>query len=321
MQAAVRRETRADPGGPRAAAPVGPPGAAGDAVRAGRRRRRRAARGADLRVRRARPGARTRPSIANACAPSGARRCARSARLDAVGRRDAPAFENAPNGIVTLRNVMADWSVRLLVGALLLPVLLAALDAFFRARRRRVPIAPWIGWLVVAAVPLPVAWLWLRVLAATGLVDAPAGLARPAPLAGRDERDRRGRQRDRRGRAGLVRRPRAGARDRLAAERRGDPERPSRARRARGGRSRRRDRGVAVRAGGARVGAQPLRRGPAGPRRAPVAVRRHRLARVEGGGRARCVGPARPRPRARAPQPRARTRPAASSCGRWRSRP
>ena len=56
---------------------------------------------------------------------------------------------------------------------------MVTLDAFFRARRRRVPIAPWIGWLVVAAVPLPVAWLWLRALAATGLVDAPAGLLDP----------------------------------------------------------------------------------------------------------------------------------------------
>lgn len=100
--------------------------------------------------------------------------------MDAAGRRDAPAFEGAPSGIVTLRNVMSDWSVRLLVGALLLPVLLVALDAFFRARRRHVPIAPWIGWLVVAAVPLPVAWLWLRALAATGLVDAPVGLVAPA---------------------------------------------------------------------------------------------------------------------------------------------
>jgi hypothetical protein len=100
--------------------------------------------------------------------------------MDSVGRQDAPAFEDAPQGIVTLRNVMSDWSVRLLVGALLLPALLAALDAFFRARRKRVPMAPWIGWLAVAAVPLPVAWLWLRALATTGLVDAPAGVVNPA---------------------------------------------------------------------------------------------------------------------------------------------
>jgi hypothetical protein len=56
---------------------------------------------------------------------------------------------------------------------------LVALDAFFRARRRRVPVAPWVGWLVVAAVPLPVAWLWLRLLGATGAMRAPDGPVLP----------------------------------------------------------------------------------------------------------------------------------------------
>jgi hypothetical protein len=101
--------------------------------------------------------------------------------LDAVGPRDAPAFAGAPSGIVTLRNVLSDWSVRLIVGALLLPALLAALDAFFRARRRRVPIAPWLTWLAVAAVPLPVAWLWLRMIGAIGAIGAPAGPVTPQP--------------------------------------------------------------------------------------------------------------------------------------------
>jgi hypothetical protein len=179
VQAAVRRETRSDPGGPRAvgqwvrrALPVtfGLQGAIADhglpAVMI-------SASGElgpepDATVYRPRLRAFGRAAVTAVSA------------MDAVGRRDAPAFEGAPDGIVTLRNVMADWSVRLLVGALLAPVLLAALDAFFRARRRRVPIAPWIGWLAVAAVPLPVAYLWLRALAATGLVDAPAGVVDPS---------------------------------------------------------------------------------------------------------------------------------------------
>ena len=55
-------------------------------------------------------------------------------------RRREPGSSPGRSGIVTMRNVLPDWAVRLLVGALLLPALLAALDAFFRARRRRLPV-------------------------------------------------------------------------------------------------------------------------------------------------------------------------------------
>ena len=84
-----------------------------------------------------------------------------------------------PPPAATLRNVLTDWSVRLVVGSLLLPAILAALDAYFRARRRRVSIGPWLAWLAVAAVPLPIAWAWLRALGATGVLDAPDGPVLP----------------------------------------------------------------------------------------------------------------------------------------------
>ena len=249
-------------GRPARARPVDPARAAGDRLRAGPDRRRGPARGADLGVRRARPGRRR----------AGARRPARgrSARaavravgaLDAAGPRDGPAFADAPEGIVTLRNVLPDWAARLIVGSLLLPALLAALDAFFRARRRRVPIAPWIAWLAVAAVPLPVAWLWLRRSARRARSTCPT--ARSCRTASRSRRSgivalvsallaRR---------AGVLARalrPRGALRGRRAARSRPRNGAP-RAARARRRRARGRDRRVALRARGDHLGDQPLRR-------------------------------------------------------------
>ena len=115
------------------------------------------------------------------------------ARGAARGRRDrrraggataARPFADEPDGIVTLRNVLPDWAVRLLVGTLLLPALLAALDAFFRVRRRRLPVAPWLVWLAAAALPLVLAWMWMRALGITGALDAArrARCSRSLPL-------------------------------------------------------------------------------------------------------------------------------------------
>jgi Peptidase family M28 len=102
--------------------------------------------------------------------------------LDAAGPGDdaAPPLGSGPDGIVTLRNVLPDWAVRSVVATLLLPALLAALDGFFRARRRRLPVGRWLAWLGVAAVPLLAAWLWLRVLGLVGLLGAPDAPVLPA---------------------------------------------------------------------------------------------------------------------------------------------
>jgi Peptidase family M28 len=85
----------------------------------------------------------------------------------------ADKFDQGGRGIVTLRKLLPDWAIRLLVGALLVPALLAAVDAFARARRRRLAVAPWLRWLAIAAVPVLAAWLWARVLGFTGALPAP----------------------------------------------------------------------------------------------------------------------------------------------------
>jgi hypothetical protein len=99
--------------------------------------------------------------------------------IDAVGDENQPAFAARTPGIVTLRNVLPDWAVRIVVVSFLLPALLAAVDALARARRRKLPVAPALRRLAVAALPLPVAWLWLRALGATGVLPAPDGPVLP----------------------------------------------------------------------------------------------------------------------------------------------
>ena len=98
---------------------------------------------------------------------------------DRAGAR--PAFAGSPQGIVTMRNVLPDWAVRLLVGTLLLPALLTALDGFFRVRRRRVAVAPWFAWLGTVALPVLLAWLWVRALGATGALEPPDAPMLPLP--------------------------------------------------------------------------------------------------------------------------------------------
>lgn len=111
------------------------------------------------------------------------------AALRAVSGMDAGstrALARGPDGIGTLDNVLPDWAVRMLVLALLLPALLTAVDAFFRARRRRLRMRRWIGWCLIGAAPFLLGWAWLRLLQLVGGMDAPAApvLPRAAPLDG-----------------------------------------------------------------------------------------------------------------------------------------
>jgi hypothetical protein len=111
------------------------------------------------------------------------------AALRAVGAIDAAqgdveggaAFADSPEGIVTMRNVLPDWAIRLLVGTLLLPAFLTALDGFFRVRRRHLPVGPWLAWLGAAALPVVLAWIWVRVLGITGALEPPDAPVLPLP--------------------------------------------------------------------------------------------------------------------------------------------
>ena len=69
------------------------------------------------------------------------------------GRRRAPARRALAAG-----KLLPGWAVRLVVGALVLPALLAAIDGFARMRRRRHPVGMWIVW--VAPARCPSRWRW-----------------------------------------------------------------------------------------------------------------------------------------------------------------
>jgi peptidase M28-like protein len=97
------------------------------------------------------------------------------AALDAKGDDPFPVSD----GVLAFKRLVPTWSIRLVVLALLLPALMTAFDAFFRARRRGAPMATWTLWAASLALPVLLAWLWARALGLTGAVTTV-----PAPSAG-----------------------------------------------------------------------------------------------------------------------------------------
>jgi hypothetical protein len=103
----------------------------------------------------------------------------RAALRTLVALDEGPVIGAGPNReVVTLRKVLPPWSVRLLIGSLLLAPLLVTIDGFARARRRRHPVTPWLGWIAAAAAPFALAAAFATVLGITGLLTATP----PAPV-------------------------------------------------------------------------------------------------------------------------------------------
>lgn len=86
-----------------------------------------------------------------------------SIRLDALGRAtlrtiaaldQGPRPEGRPHAYVTVASqVMPGWVLAVLAAALILPALVASIDAFARARRRGVAVRPWLVWIAAGAAP------------------------------------------------------------------------------------------------------------------------------------------------------------------------
>ncbi len=90
----------------------------------------------------------------------------------------------AQSGVPLQRKILPEWAVRLLLAALIAPVLLVAVDGLARLRRRRVSLARWLAWAPACAVPFLLCALFTRLLALSGALAAPAGLVPAGVLPG-----------------------------------------------------------------------------------------------------------------------------------------
>lgn len=118
----------------------------------------------------------------------GAEEAVSAPRLESFGRavlRTVTALDGGPavgrpaRYVVLAHKVLPEWAVRLLVGALILPVLLVGIDGFARVRRRREPVGMWMRWALAGTLPFVIAVLGLYALRAVGLLEA----APPEPVA------------------------------------------------------------------------------------------------------------------------------------------
>jgi hypothetical protein len=93
---------------------------------------------------------------------------------------EGPRPQHGPKGYIqAVSQVLPGWVLSLLAGSLLLPVLVASVDAFARARRRHVDVLRWLRWLGAWVAPFLAALAVAQLLA---LFDAtPAPPAAPVP--------------------------------------------------------------------------------------------------------------------------------------------
>ena len=80
--------------------------------------------------------------------------------------------------VLAVSQVLPGWVLALLGGTLLLPVLVASVDAFARARRRELPVVPWLRWVGAWTAPFLGGFALAELLALTGATPTPP----PAPV-------------------------------------------------------------------------------------------------------------------------------------------
>jgi hypothetical protein len=102
--------------------------------------------------------------------------------LNAVDALDiAPDVPSTPQtGLVLTHQIVPEWALRLLIGALLIPVAAVLFDGLARARRRRQPFARWSVWTLACALPFLACALFAILLGALGGIAAAPSIPPPA---------------------------------------------------------------------------------------------------------------------------------------------
>ena len=95
--------------------------------------------------------------------------------LDAAPGTRPIVDEPSNRDLLTSRKILPLWAVRLFTGALLLTVLLTAIDAFAALLRKRERIAVWLRWTLANALPFALTGLFAIALASVRLLGPAPG--------------------------------------------------------------------------------------------------------------------------------------------------
>jgi len=120
------------------------------------------------------------PGRATAVSPVRLGQMGRTALRSITALDSRAAAGSAPRAEIRVADkVVPGWAFRLVVAALMLPVVLAAIDGMARVRRRRYPLGMWVAWVVAGAVPFAAALLFAFLLRLVGLTPAIPPAAAP----------------------------------------------------------------------------------------------------------------------------------------------
>ena len=93
--------------------------------------------------------------------------------LQTVSALDGGPTVPAPSSYLLFAGkVIPAWAIRLLVLALIVPVLGATIDGLARARRRGHPIVRWVAWVLASALPFVLALIAVLGAKLVGAIDA-----------------------------------------------------------------------------------------------------------------------------------------------------